>query len=57
MKNFLEKPPFDRQVLTLTSNIELARLGRLMARKREIEAKIRAIDIQIKALLAPRKRK
>jgi hypothetical protein len=56
-KTFLEKPPYDRMALTLASNIRLARLGRLMARKRDYEAQIRAIEIRVKALLSPRKRK
>jgi len=56
--SFLTKPPYDRPVLTLAPHHPaLARLGHLLARKRAIQAEIRAIDRRIKSLLTPRKSK
>ena len=50
--NFLQKDPFDRPGFAIgivnPHQVALARLGRLMARKRDYDAQIRAIDVRIK---------
>jgi|GEM_PF-6160768 len=55
MKNFLQKYPFDRPGFAIgivnPHQVQLARIGRLLARKRDYEAQIRAIDIRIKQIL------
>ena len=53
--NFLQKDPCDRPGFAVgivnPHQVQLARLGRLIARKLDYEAQIRAIDIRIKQVL------